>query len=103
MVHWTQVKAVPALLRKLKKEGWRIVAVEQCGRSVSFKKYKPRAKTLYIFGNEISGVPEKVLKLCDDVIDIPMSGKKESLNVSVAAGVILFNVSTEPKNESKAY
>jgi tRNA G18 (ribose-2'-O)-methylase SpoU len=45
-----------------------------------------------IFGNEVGGVPEKVLALCNVVLEIPMRGKKESLNVSVSAGIVLFEI-----------
>ena len=48
-------------------------------------------KSLYIFGNEVRGISKSILNACDSVIEIPMHGKKESLNVSVAAGIILFS------------
>ena len=78
-------------LQALKTDGWEIVSVEQGARSVSLYDYTPRERTLYIFGNEIDGVTKDLLDLSDRVIEIPMMGQKESLNVSVAAGVILFH------------
>ena len=78
-------------LHTLKSDGWEIVSVEQDARSVSFYDYTPCDRTLYIFGNEIDGVTKDLLDLSDRVIEIPMMGQKESLNVSVAAGVLLFH------------
>jgi TrmH family RNA methyltransferase len=68
-----------------------VVAVEQTPKSVDYKTYIPNTDTVFIFGNEITGVEEEVLSLCDRHREIPMSGEKESLNVSVCAGVILFH------------
>ena len=77
-------------VKKLKKE-YKIVSVEQTKGSVPFKKYKVNKDVAFIFGNEVDGISKEVLKLSDDIISIPMLGTKESLNVSVAVGIILFN------------
>lgn len=79
-------RAVRALARK----GWRIVAVEQAERSVPYSSYALAAPTVLVMGNEVDGLPPEALKLADAVVEIPMSGEKESLNVSVALGVVLF-------------
>lgn len=91
-VLWEQVgdEDAPALTLRLKEEGYEIVAVEQVADSKDFNGLKMPNKVAYIFGNEIDGVGEELLKAADQVVHIPMQGKKESLNVSVAAGIILF-------------
>lgn len=80
-------KAVTAL----KKEGVLIVAVEQADHAINYKDFKPTSDIAFVFGAEVEGVSVEVLKVCDKVIGIPMLGKKESLNVSVTVGVILFS------------
>jgi tRNA G18 (ribose-2'-O)-methylase SpoU len=95
-VAWEYVKSVTALLKRLKKEGVQIVGIEQSPRSVSYKKVRidrrKGASVAFVYGNEVGGIPSAVLKLCDIVADIPMRGTKESLNVSVAAGITLFQI-----------
>lgn len=91
-VAWEYVKTITLLLKKLKEEKVYIVAVEQSENSVDYKKVKLPEKSAIIVGNEVSGVPKDVLSKCDCVAEIPMSGEKESLNVSVATGVALFRI-----------
>ncbi len=88
-VAWEAFKDVSAILKRLKKEDVTIAAVEQTGDSIDYKKAKPKKPFALIFGNEVSGVPSSVIKRCDMSIEIPMRGMKESLNVSVAAGIVL--------------
>lgn len=91
-VSWQSEKSIIILLNKLKKQGFQIIAVEQAQNSIDYKRVKVKAKTAFVFGNEVNGLPQKVLDLCDVVAEIPMKGKKESLNVSVATGVALFRI-----------
>lgn len=79
------------LIERLKREGFVIVAVEQTSDSVSLYEFAVPSKVCYILGNEIEGVSEKLLALADTAVEIPMSGQKESLNVSVTAGIALFH------------
>lgn len=69
-----------------------IVGVEQSPKAINFKKFKPKYPLVLIFGNEVRGVSPQILKKCDQIIEIPMHGKKESLNVSVSTGIILFSI-----------
>ena len=92
IVEWDHLKQIGSLIAKLKKEGFEIVAVEQAKNSVDYKKFKMKQKTVFLFGNEVRGVSKQLLNKCDSVIEIPMRGEKESLNVSVSAGVVLFCV-----------
>lgn len=94
MVPWTQMKTPAAAIKQLKKEGFTILAVELDKNAVSIFKYKPKRgqKIALVLGNEVEGVSKATIKKCDAVVEIPMRGKKESLNVSVAAGVAMFTL-----------
>lgn len=91
MIPWEKAEDTLALIARLKKEGVTVVAVEQDTRAVSYLAHTPQAKTAYIFGPEVEGLPSEILDAVDAILEIPMHGEKESLNVSVAAGVILFS------------
>jgi 23S rRNA (guanosine2251-2'-O)-methyltransferase len=91
-VEWESVSSLPRLITKLKKQGVMVIGLEQSPSAVNYKKFKPRAPWALIVGNEVEGISKKSLMHCDQVIEIPMSGSKESLNVSVAAGVALFRL-----------
>jgi 23S rRNA (guanosine2251-2'-O)-methyltransferase len=78
------------LLADLKKDGFQIISVEQDNRSVDYKDAGVGEKALIIFGNEVSGVSKDVLDASDIIAEIPMRGMKESLNISVSAGIVLF-------------
>lgn len=84
-------KRTEQALAVLKREGVKIVAVEQADNTMSFKDYTVNEDTAFVFGAEVEGVSIDVLKKCNEIIEIPMQGQKESLNVSVSVGVILFN------------
>ena len=90
MVPWEKVEDITEVIKKLRTAGVTIVAVEQATNSVSLFDFKIPKQVAYIMGNEITGVIPEVLALCDHIIEIPMSGQKESLNVSVSTGIVLF-------------
>jgi len=90
-VSWRHTKDCATALKTLQKIGAYLVAVEQSARAVDYKEIKlPKRHIVIILGNEVAGLPKHVLKLADAVAQIPMQGKKESLNVSVAAGIVLY-------------
>ena len=91
-VAWEYAKSPTALITRLKKEGIQVIAVEQSKTSIDYKKVKPAQKTLVLFGNEVTGVSKSILKKSDIIAEIPMRGMKESLNVSVSAGIVLFRL-----------
>ncbi len=91
-IPWEKAEGIDKLITKLKKEGFYIVAIEQAENSVDYKKVKAKAKTAFLFGNEVEGISKTILKKCDVTAEIPMAGDKESLNVSVSAGVALFRI-----------
>jgi 23S rRNA (guanosine2251-2'-O)-methyltransferase len=87
---WEYKKSPAAVITALRKEGWAIVAVEQSADSVDYRKFRLQQPTLFILGSEVKGVPRSLLRRCDAVLEIPMLGKKESLNVAVCAGIVLY-------------
>ncbi|MDO8493286.1 MAG: RNA methyltransferase [bacterium] len=91
-IPWEHFEDLVVLIKKLKKDGYQIVALEQAENSVDYKKFKPEFPMALIMGEEVHGLDKKILDLCDSIIEIPMMGKKESLNVSVATGVSLFRI-----------
>lgn len=95
-VPWEHVASASVLLRRLKKEGYSIFAIEQAEYSVPHKTVRLGEKDLeklaVVLGNEVEGLSPAILKLADKVIEIPMNGKKESLNVSVAFGIIAYHL-----------
>lgn len=91
-VEWESVEDVKDLIKKLKKEKVKIIALEQDKNSIDYKDIKKFHKILVIAGNEVGGIEQEILNLCDDIVEIPMYGSKESLNVSVATGVLLYSL-----------
>jgi tRNA G18 (ribose-2'-O)-methylase SpoU len=85
-------KQTGRLIDKLKKDKIQIVALEQDKKSISYKKFKPQFPLALILGNEVKGVSKKILKKSNKIIFLPMHGKKESLNVSVAFGVAGYEI-----------
>ncbi len=81
-------------VKKLKKEGYKIIMIEQSDKSVDYKKIKIKQgdRVAFVMGTEVEGLSPNLLKLADQVAEIPMFGNKESLNVSVAFGVALFRI-----------
>ena len=86
--------ATIALIQKLKKDGFIVAALEQNKKSQNIFTYRSskNKKVALVVGNEVNGVPASVLKHCDMILEIPMRGKKESLNVSVAFGVAAYHI-----------
>ena len=80
-------KQTGRLVDKLKKSKISIIALEQSKDAISYTKFKPKFPLALIVGNEVKGISKAILKKCDKIIELPMAGKKESLNVSVAFGV----------------
>lgn len=93
-VPWEQKKNIFPLLAKLKREKYLIIGIEQDKKAVDYKTLRLRSgqANAFIVGAEVTGIPINILKKCDIIAEIPMHGKKESLNVSVALGVALFRI-----------
>jgi len=91
-IAWEYVKDTAEILKKLEKEKYQIIAVEQADNSIDYKKVKPSDQTALVMGEEVNGIPKELLKLADVIAEIPMNGKKESLNVSVAFGIAGYQI-----------
>jgi len=91
-IAWEYVADARVLLTQLKENDVQVMAVEQSGRSVPYTEFAVKKPIALVLGPEVEGIEEEVLGLCDTIIEIPMYGKKESLNVSVAAGVVLYEL-----------
>ena len=91
-IPWEYKEKLLPLIKKLKNDGYEIVALEQDEKSVDYRKYKKSDKMVLVLGEEVNGIDKKILKYCDKIIEIPMRGKKESLNVSVAFGIAAFEL-----------
>ena len=93
-IPYSRAKQLSPALKKLKAEGYTIVAVELSERAVSVFDYRRESdeKLAIVMGNEVRGISAQSLRHCDRVVQIPMRGKKESLNVGVACGIALFTL-----------
>jgi len=99
-VAWTQHQDTLSCLKSLRKEGFRIAALEQAEGSIDLRKYQPQAPLALVLGHEVKGVAQEVVDFCDDVIEIKQFGTKHSLNVSVSAGMAIYAVHSALSEES---
>ncbi len=92
-VDWEHENNASEILTKYRDLGYEIIAVEQTSSSVSLEKYQLNNKNiLLVFGNEINGVSQKLVNLCDFSLEIPQWGTKHSMNISVSVGMVLWNI-----------
>lgn len=91
-IKWEHRKDPLPILKKLKKDGFQIIALEKNDISIDIKDFKSDDKVCLILGNEIDGVNDDLLEYADIVVEIPMRGKKISLNVSVAFGIAIYSL-----------
>jgi len=92
-VDWEYTEDVIETIQSLKNKGIKIVSVEQADKSLKIEKFTPEKgiKYAFVFGNEVDGVSDEIILESDQVLEIPQVGTKHSLNVSVAAGIILWD------------
>jgi tRNA G18 (ribose-2'-O)-methylase SpoU len=94
-VPWEKCSSASRLIGKLKKDGYKIFAIEQSKKSIPYYKmsaFPGESGVAVVVGNEIKGLPAAILKKADKILEIPMRGKKESLNVAVAFGIVVFGL-----------
>lgn len=94
-VSWKYFKETSIALEELKKNDFFIYAVEQIENSIPLNKFQleeKNRKLAFVFGNEVSGVDDNALKLCNTAIEIPQTGTKHSLNVAVSAGIVMWEL-----------
>ena len=93
-VPWEYVDKTEAAVAQLKVNGYDVFAVEQVENSIMLPDFKPEKGQKYalVFGNEVKGVQQSVVDLCDGAIEIPQYGTKHSFNISVSAGIVLWDL-----------
>ena len=92
-VDWEYSDDIIETIKKLKKKDVKIISIEQADESLKIEKFNPEKEIKYafIFGNEVDGVSDDIINVSDEVVEIPQVGTKHSLNVSVAAGIVLWD------------
>ena len=91
-IPWEYIEDPIVLVQKCREDGIEVVALEQSASSVDYKEFKQKGPILFVVGNEVDGVRSDMLKKADSIVEIPMLGNKESLNVSVAFGVAMYRI-----------
>ena len=93
-VAWEFFEETSECIESLKRQGYRVYAVEQVDESVMLDEFETQSgtPTAIVFGNEVEGVDEEVIPLCDGCIEIPQFGTKHSLNISIAAGILIWEM-----------
>lgn len=97
-IKWEKVESLKDASEKLKKEEFKIIGIEQDKNAIDYRDLKTSkllassSKLALVFGNEVDGLSKQDLELCDFIVELPMLGNKESLNVSVCAGVVLYSL-----------
>lgn len=93
-VEWQYFEETGDAIRELKNKDYKVFAVEQVKNSILLNEFNPEGgqKIAVVFGNEVKGVQQKVVNLCDGSIEIPQFGTKHSFNVSVSAGIVLWDL-----------
>lgn len=96
-VPWRYFKQTMDAITWLKEQGYVVLAVEQCEGSTSLQDFhgEPNRKYAVVLGNEVKGVQQEVVDMCDGCLEIPQYGTKHSLNVSVAAGIVLWHLTKD--------
>jgi len=93
-VAWEHRQDVQSVIKKLKDEGVKVFAIEQVENAVFLQDFETNKQTKYalVFGNEVFGVNQNAIALCDGTIEIPQLGTKHSLNIAVSAGIVVWDL-----------
>lgn len=92
-VHWEYFASVKDAALKAKSDGYRVIVIEQTDQSIALDQWQETSeKVALIFGNEVNGVSDEVLEVADEAIEIPQFGTKHSFNISVCAGIVLYQL-----------
>lgn len=92
LISWVRIDDVHEYLVKLLACGTQLVAIEQHPTSQDYKTYAPPEDIAIVMGNEVTGVEPEILELCDTILELPMYGEKESLNVATTCGIVLYRL-----------
>lgn len=93
-VDWEYIEQTEDAVKKLKSQDCQVFAIEQVEKSILLPDFMPlkNKKTALVFGNEVKGVKQSVIDICDGSIEIPQFGTKHSFNISVSAGIVLWDI-----------
>lgn len=92
MMEWEYKKEIREAIEELKSQKFQIISLEQADNSTSLSSFNAQENFVLIVGNEVDGVSKDALNLSDSVVEIPMQGEKESLNVAVSTGIALYEL-----------
>jgi tRNA G18 (ribose-2'-O)-methylase SpoU len=100
-VEWEYFEKTEDAVIELQNKGYKVYAIEQVENSISLPDYLPAdgEKVAVVFGNEVKGVQQKVVNICNGSIEIPQFGTKHSFNVSVSAGIVLWEIFRKIQNQ----
>jgi len=92
-VNWEKSETTLDAVKQLKADGYAVWCVEQAEGSVMLQDFEPapQVRHAFVFGNEVEGVADAVIEVCDGCLEIPQFGTKHSFNVSVSAGIVLWD------------
>jgi tRNA G18 (ribose-2'-O)-methylase SpoU len=95
-VDWYYIKSALETVKTLQQQGYEVLAIEQVEGSTMLQDFMPETNKKYavVFGNEVKGVSQDVVDCCDGCLEIPQFGTKHSLNVSTAAGIVMWEMTT---------
>lgn len=91
-VDWEKTEDISVVLEKYKKSGYHVLALEKIDGAHDLFRFEPEFPSVLVLGNETDGIDGRVMEQCEAVLTIPMRGRKESLNVSVAAGIAIYQI-----------
>lgn len=92
MIQWRHSDAIEPIIEQLQDDDFTVVALEQTTDSTSLLEFKPPQKVALVLGREVEGIEPEVLNKCDQTVEIPMQGDKESFNVVQAAAMALYHI-----------
>ena len=100
-VEWEYVESIMDLVKSLKSENIKVISIEQAENATMLNTFQPESNSTYalIFGNEVKGVKQDVVSASDIVLEIPQFGTKHSLNISVSAGIVIWDLFAKLKSE----
>ncbi len=90
-VPWQHCDDTETAITECRRNGCMVVAVEQANDSIPLRDFQAPERVAYVLGSEIEGLSQDIISACDAVVELPMLGQKESLNVSVTAGIVLYH------------
>lgn len=97
-IDWEYHEDIETIINTLKNENYIIAGLEQTDKSIDIRNFEPESKPIVIIvGNEVEGISDKALELCDAILEIPQFGTKHSFNVAVSCGIALWELITKTK------